>query len=236
MAGRFSSIQSISSTGGAIADSGRVLDFHAHRDLAYPGRGISGRRVRPATGAMLGGGVLVVLRAGRWIRMPAPCRCFISAAGSRASAAAAIYGDLRRYGGEVVSRPARPCGGPYRCGIWCWRRAHRHSHSHVIDTYGYESAFLGSDSSKAGLCFFCPGFCGHRPRELSRRVAPKSTQSARGFTPKEVLMTARCSTLLYLMFVLIAGQRPPWRPPKSRRLRTTSSWDKIPVFFRGRRC
>lgn len=76
---------------------------------------------------------------------------------------------------------------------------------HVIDTYGYESAFLWFGLVQGGVVFLLAWFLrGPEPGELSAVSAPKLIQSVRSFTPKEVLLTP-VFWLLYLMFVLVSA-------------------------------
>jgi OFA family oxalate/formate antiporter-like MFS transporter len=76
---------------------------------------------------------------------------------------------------------------------------------YVIDTYGYESAFLWFGLMQGGIVFVLAWFLrGPAPGETSSLSAPKLIQSVRSFTPKEALMTP-VFWLLYLMFVLVSA-------------------------------
>jgi len=76
---------------------------------------------------------------------------------------------------------------------------------HVIASDGYESAFLWFGLIQGGLVFLLAWLLrGPSPGELSAVSAPKLIQSARSFSPKEVLMTP-VFWLLYLMFVLVSA-------------------------------
>jgi OFA family oxalate/formate antiporter-like MFS transporter len=76
---------------------------------------------------------------------------------------------------------------------------------YVIDTYGYESAFLWFGLMQGGIVFVPAWFLrGPAPGETSSLSAPKLIQSVRSFTPKEALMTP-VFWLLYLMFVLVSA-------------------------------
>jgi MFS transporter, OFA family, oxalate/formate antiporter len=76
---------------------------------------------------------------------------------------------------------------------------------HVIETYGYESAFFWFGLIQGGVVFVLAWFLrGPEPGELSGVFAPKLIQSVRSFTPKEVLTTP-VFWLLYIMFVLVSA-------------------------------
>jgi OFA family oxalate/formate antiporter-like MFS transporter len=76
---------------------------------------------------------------------------------------------------------------------------------YVIDTYGYEAAFLWFGLVQGGVVFILAWFLrGPDPGELSTASAPKLVQSIRSFTPKEVLTTP-VFWLLYLMFVMVSA-------------------------------
>jgi len=76
---------------------------------------------------------------------------------------------------------------------------------YVIDSYGYEAAFLWFGLIQGGIIFILAFFLrGPAPGEMANAPAPKVVQSARSFTPKEVLMTP-VFWLLYIMFVMVSA-------------------------------
>jgi MFS transporter, OFA family, oxalate/formate antiporter len=76
---------------------------------------------------------------------------------------------------------------------------------YVIDAYGYEAAFLWFGLIQGGIIFLLAFFLrGPAPGEMASAPAPKVIQSARNFTPKEVLMTP-VFWLLYIMFVMVSA-------------------------------
>jgi len=76
---------------------------------------------------------------------------------------------------------------------------------YVIDIYGYEAAFLWFGLIQGGVVLLVSFFLrGPAPGEMASAPAPKVVQSARSFTPKEVLMTP-VFWLLYVMFVMVSA-------------------------------
>lgn len=76
---------------------------------------------------------------------------------------------------------------------------------YVIDTYGYESAFLWFGLVQGGIVFIVAWFLrGPERAEIANVPAPKVAQSARSFTPKEVLLSP-VFWLLYAMFVMVSA-------------------------------
>jgi MFS transporter, OFA family, oxalate/formate antiporter len=76
---------------------------------------------------------------------------------------------------------------------------------YVIDTYGYQSAFLWFGLIQGGVVFVLAFLLrGPEAGEMAGAPAPKVVQSARSFTPKEVLMTP-VFWLLYIMFVMVSA-------------------------------
>jgi MFS transporter, OFA family, oxalate/formate antiporter len=75
----------------------------------------------------------------------------------------------------------------------------------VIDTYSYETAFLWFGLVQGGVVFVMAWFLrGPEPGELAFAPAPKVEQSARNFTPAEVLVSP-VFWLLYVMFVMVSA-------------------------------
>ncbi len=75
----------------------------------------------------------------------------------------------------------------------------------VIDTYGYQTAFLWFGIIQGGVVFILAWLLrGPEPGELAAAPAAKVAQSARSFTPKEVLTTP-VFWLLYIMFVMVSA-------------------------------
>jgi len=75
----------------------------------------------------------------------------------------------------------------------------------VIDTYGYQTAFLWFGIIQGGAVFILAWLLrGPEPGELASAPAAKVAQSARSFTPKEVLTTP-VFWLLYIMFVMVSA-------------------------------
>jgi OFA family oxalate/formate antiporter-like MFS transporter len=76
---------------------------------------------------------------------------------------------------------------------------------YVIDTYDYQTAFLWFGLVQGGIVFILAWLLrGPDPGEMASAPAPKVVQSARNFTPKEVLMSP-VFYLLYVMFVMISA-------------------------------
>jgi len=76
---------------------------------------------------------------------------------------------------------------------------------YVIDTYGYQSAFLWFGLIQGGVVFVLAFLLrGPEPGEMASAPAPKVIQSVRSFTPKEVLTTP-VFWLLYIMFVMVSA-------------------------------
>ena len=76
---------------------------------------------------------------------------------------------------------------------------------YVIETYNYETAFLWFGLIQGGIVVALAFFLrGPEPAEMASAPAPKVLQSARSFTPKEVLL-APVFWLLYVMFVLVSA-------------------------------
>jgi len=76
---------------------------------------------------------------------------------------------------------------------------------YVIDSYGYQSAFLWFGLIQGGVVLVLSFFLrGPAPGEMASAPTPKVIQSARNFTPKEVLMTP-VFWLLYIMFVMVSA-------------------------------
>jgi OFA family oxalate/formate antiporter-like MFS transporter len=76
---------------------------------------------------------------------------------------------------------------------------------YVIDTYGYQSAFLWFGLIQGGVVFVLAWFLrGPEPGEMAGAPAPKVVQSVRNFAPNEVLMTP-VFWVLYIMFVMVSA-------------------------------
>jgi len=76
---------------------------------------------------------------------------------------------------------------------------------YVIDTYGYQSAFLWFGLIQGGVVFVLAFLLrGPDPGEMASAPAPKVVQSVRSFTPKEVLTTP-VFWVLYIMFVMVSA-------------------------------
>jgi len=76
---------------------------------------------------------------------------------------------------------------------------------YVIDTYGYQTAFLWFGLIQGGVVFVLAWFLrGPEPGEMASAPAPKVVQSIRNFTPKEVLTTP-VFWVLYIMFVMVSA-------------------------------
>ena len=76
---------------------------------------------------------------------------------------------------------------------------------YVIDSYGYESAFLWFGIIQGGVAFLMAWVLrGPEPGEMSSAPAPKVAQSLRSYTPAEVLTTP-VFWLLYVMFVTVSA-------------------------------
>jgi OFA family oxalate/formate antiporter-like MFS transporter len=76
---------------------------------------------------------------------------------------------------------------------------------HVIDTSGYEAAFLWFGLIQGGVVFVLAWLLrGPQPGEIPSTAAPKVQQSTRSYSPGEVLQTP-VFWLLYIMFVMVSG-------------------------------
>jgi len=76
---------------------------------------------------------------------------------------------------------------------------------YVIDTYGYQSAFLWFGLIQGGVVFLLAFLLrGPEPGEMASAPAPKVVQSVRSYTPKEVLTTP-VFWVLYIMFVMVSA-------------------------------
>ena len=76
---------------------------------------------------------------------------------------------------------------------------------HVIDTGGYEAAFLWFGLIQGGVVFVLAWLLrGPQPGEIPSTAAPKVQQSTRSYSPGEVLQTP-VFWLLYIMFVMVSG-------------------------------
>ncbi len=76
---------------------------------------------------------------------------------------------------------------------------------YVIDTYDYNTAFLWFGIFQGAVVFILAFFLrGPEAGEMASAPAPKVTQSAKSFSPKEVL-TSPVFWLLYVMFVMVSA-------------------------------
>jgi OFA family oxalate/formate antiporter-like MFS transporter len=76
---------------------------------------------------------------------------------------------------------------------------------YVIETYSYGAAFLWFGLIQGGIVFVMAWFLrGPEPGEMASAPAPKVVQSARSFTPAEVLVSP-VFWLLYVMFVMVSA-------------------------------
>jgi MFS transporter, OFA family, oxalate/formate antiporter len=76
---------------------------------------------------------------------------------------------------------------------------------YVIDTNGYQAAFLWFGLIQGGVVFVLAWLLrGPQPGEIPSTAAPKVQQSTRSYSPGEVLQTP-VFWLLYIMFVMVSG-------------------------------
>ena len=76
---------------------------------------------------------------------------------------------------------------------------------YVIETSGYEAAFLWFGLLQGGAVFILAWFLrAPDPDEVPRTAAPKVIQSTRSYTPDQVLLSP-VFWLLYVMFVMVSG-------------------------------
>ena len=76
---------------------------------------------------------------------------------------------------------------------------------YVIDTFGYQTAFLWFGLIQGGVVFLMAWFLrGPEPGEMAGAAAPKVVQSSRSYSPQEVLSTP-VFWLLYIMFVMVSA-------------------------------
>ena len=188
-------------------DPVRLRHLHCARDLAHADRGLDRRHARPATRPEAHGRVR--RRLGR-ARLGHQClRRFARDALSRRHfsgiGGGAVYATCVGHGGQMVPGPARPCGRPDRGGLWRGRGAHRHSDPLCDRDYGYQPAFLWFGIVQGGVVFLLALLLrGPDPGEMAGAAAPKVAQSARSFSPREVLITP-VFWLLYVMFVMVSA-------------------------------
>src|SRR5450432_3327535 len=77
--------------------------------------------------------------------------------------------------------------------------------SYVISASGYQAAFFWFGIIQGGVVFVLAWFLrGPEPGEIPPSAAPKVQQSARSYTPLEVVQTP-VFWLLYIMFVMVSG-------------------------------
>jgi OFA family oxalate/formate antiporter-like MFS transporter len=77
--------------------------------------------------------------------------------------------------------------------------------SYVIQSNGYQAAFFWFGIIQGGVVFVLAWFLrGPEPGEIPPSAAPKVQQSARSYTPLEVVQTP-VFWLLYIMFVMVSG-------------------------------
>jgi MFS transporter, OFA family, oxalate/formate antiporter len=75
----------------------------------------------------------------------------------------------------------------------------------VIETYCYQTAFLWFGLIQGGVVLALGFFLrGPVPAELAVTASPKVVQSARSYTPKEMLLSP-VFWLLYVMFVMVSA-------------------------------
>ncbi|MEI9803537.1 MAG: hypothetical protein WDN48_02445 [Pseudolabrys sp.] len=118
----------------------------------------------------------------------------------------AIYATCVGQGGEMVSPTgaASPSASPRRATAPA-RPSPVIPIRYVIDSYGYQSAFLWFGLIQGGVVLLIALLLrGPAPGEMASAPAPKVVQSARNFTPKEVLLTP-VFWLLYIMFVMVSA-------------------------------
>ena len=76
---------------------------------------------------------------------------------------------------------------------------------YVIDTFGYQTAFLWFGLIQGGVVFLMAWFLrGPEPGEMAGAPAPKVVQSTRSYSPQEVL-SKPVFWLLYIMFVMVSA-------------------------------
>ena len=76
---------------------------------------------------------------------------------------------------------------------------------YVIDTFGYQTAFLWFGLIQGGVVFLMAWFLrGPEPGEMAGVPAPKVVQSTRSYSPQEVL-SKPVFWLLYIMFVMVSA-------------------------------
>ena len=110
----------------------------------------------------------------------------------------------RRPCGKVVPGPARTCGRPDRGGLWRGRGASVIPIRMVIAPTAIGGVFLVRPL-QGGIVFLLAWLLSApEPGEIPATTASKVIQSARSFTPGEVLKTP-VFWLLYLMFVMVSA-------------------------------
>ena len=188
-------------------DPGRLRDLHRARNLADAGRGLDRRRARSAARPEAHGRLR---RHMRRHRLGHQCLCRF--AGDALSRRRHLrhrrrrdLRDLRRHGGEMVPRPARTGGRPDRGRLRRRRGADRDPDPLRDRNYGYAALFSGSASCQGAVVFVLAWMLrGPEPGEMAGAAASKVAQSARSFSPKEVLMPP-VFWLLYIMFVMVSA-------------------------------
>ena len=103
----------------------------------------------------------------------------------------------------MVPRSARSCGRPDCCRLRCGAAITVIPIRYVIETSGYELAFLWFGLIQGGIVFILAWFLrSPEPGELDAIPAPKVAQSSRNYNPKEVLS----SPVFWLLYVLWCPQ------------------------------
>jgi OFA family oxalate/formate antiporter-like MFS transporter len=105
----------------------------------------------------------------------------------------------------VVSRSARSAVGLTAAGYGAGAALTVLPVRYVIDTSGYEAAFLWFGLFQGGIVFILAWFLrAPEPGEMAAAPAAKVAQSSRNYTPGEV-MASPIFWILYVMFVMVSA-------------------------------
>ena len=105
----------------------------------------------------------------------------------------------------MVPGPVRTGGGPGRGRLCAGAALTVIPIRYVIDSYGYNSAFLWFGIVQGAVVFVLALLLrGPEPGEMAGAPAPKVAQSAKSSSPKEVLVSP-VFWLLYIMFVMVSA-------------------------------